>query len=268
MGQFRQVFKHIAAIMGKRSNIEWQQFGQVDPFYGVLSWDDRQQHGLNPWTEAEFYANGALNWSEYLEHWERYGVSKTCCIEIGCGAGRITKHLSKYFITVHAVDVSEGMLVRARKDVIASNCVFHLSDGTTLPIENCSGTAVFSCDVFQHFNVIGVARNYFEEIYRVLDHNGSMMIQLPVYDWPLAPKLYQSIYWLAQIRNLARAELRRLFLGVGVGSPFMHIVRYQISWLARTLTEIGFCDVELAFFYNSGERGGKFLRPWVFARKP
>jgi len=264
MGSLRQLFKSAATTMGKRSNIEWQRFGHSDPMYGVVSFDGRNKRGPNPWTEAEFYAYGAVNCAEYVAHWERYGVNKRSCVEIGCGAGRITKHLAEHFSTVHAVDVSEGMLAIARQNVTAPNCVFHLSDGVSLPIEDGSATAAFSCDVFQHFNVPSVAKSYFQEIYRVLDHGGSMMIELPVYQWPPPRGLHQAIHWLFQARNLARAELRRLLLK----SAFMHIVPYEIPWLVSTLTSIGFKDEELTFFYNTGERGGKFFRPWLFARSP
>jgi ubiquinone/menaquinone biosynthesis C-methylase UbiE len=264
MRSVRQLFKSAATTMGQRSNIEWRRFGNLDPLYGVASWEGRNKRGPNPWTEAEFYGSGAVNCAEYVGRWESYGLNKRSCLEIGCGAGRITKHLAGYFSTVHAVDVSEGMLAMARKNITAPNCVFYLSDGASLPMEDGSATAAFSCDVFQHFNVRDVAKSYFEEIYRVLDHGGSMMIELPVYQWPSPARLYQPIHWLAQAGNLARAELRRLLLG----TPFMHIVPYEIPWLAKTLAVTGFQDEELAFFYNTGEGRRRFFRPWLFARRP
>lgn len=267
MTSLRQLLHSAAARMGKRSNLEWQEFGRSDPLWGVTSWDGRSKRGPKPWTEAEFYELGAVNCAEYVGRWESYGVDKTSCLEIGCGAGRITKHLARYFSTVHAVDVSEGMLAIARRNVTAANCVFSLSDGASLPLGDSSVTAAFSCDVFQHFNLTGVAKSYFEEIYRVLDQGGSVMIELPVYKWPQPKGLYQAIYSLVRAGSLARAELRRLFLAVGIGSAFMYIMPYEISWLAETLASTGFEGEELTFFYNTGE-GRKYFRPWLFARKP
>jgi hypothetical protein len=109
-----------------RSDIEWKEWGKVDPLFGVASLDGRSKRGPKPWTDEEFYAHGKACWQEYLPYWERYGLTRGLCVEIGCGAGRLTKVLAESFRSVHALDVSEDMIVKART-AVPTNVTFQLT---------------------------------------------------------------------------------------------------------------------------------------------
>src|SRR3990172_1999387 len=54
------------------------------------------------------------------------------CVEVGCGPGRMTGVLAERFDRVVAVDVSDGMLERARVAVTAPNVDFRLVAGDRL----------------------------------------------------------------------------------------------------------------------------------------
>src|SRR5438132_1823888 len=54
------------------------------------------------------------------------------CVEVGCGPGRMTRHLADRFDRVVAVDVSPEMLALARGYVTAPNVEFVLVPGSTL----------------------------------------------------------------------------------------------------------------------------------------
>src|SRR5438094_9465912 len=54
------------------------------------------------------------------------------CVEVGCGPGRMTRHLAERFDRVIAIDVSPGMLAQARAGVTAANVDFALVPGATL----------------------------------------------------------------------------------------------------------------------------------------
>lgn len=68
------------------SNKEWKKWGEIDPLFGVASWQNKQRDGSNPWTDQEFYQLGDSDWKDFSRHWEMYGVSRESCLEIGCGA--------------------------------------------------------------------------------------------------------------------------------------------------------------------------------------
>src|SRR5437764_15041344 len=88
-----------------KSNTEWKQWGREDPLWGVASWENKQKHAGSAWTDEEFYALGQSDWQDFIGQWDHYGVNRESCLEVGCGAGRITKQLVNSFATVYAVDV-------------------------------------------------------------------------------------------------------------------------------------------------------------------
>jgi SAM-dependent methyltransferase len=117
-----------AFMTGLKSNAEWKQWGKDDPVWGVASWASKRKNGVSPWTEEEFYALGQSDWRDFLGHWRQYESAQNC-LEIGCGAGRITKQLAMSFDHVYAVDVSEDMISRAQKVVESGNVEFSVVDG-------------------------------------------------------------------------------------------------------------------------------------------
>lgn len=251
-----------------RSNIEWSSWGEWDPLYGVASLTGRNKRGNKPWTAEEFYAHGALNWDEYRPRWESYGVCRLSCVEIGCGAGRITKHLAKYFGEVHAVDVSPSMIEYAKRHVESQNVSYYVTEGLAVPLPKRSVTAAFSSEVFQHFSRPTMADTYFTELHRVLEPGASLMIHLPVYTSPGGfPRTFAALYRIQRLVESLQAEARRLRLKIGVGYPFMFGVMYESRRLYTSLYRLGFRDVELRFFQTSGEGDIPDFRSYLFARK-
>jgi SAM-dependent methyltransferase len=146
-------------------------------------WDERAQanalHFTNSertdWDESEYAATGEQNVREHIAN----DLENICqgaepremrIVEIGCGAGRMTKPLAGLFGEVHAVDVSAAMIRIARERLNgAGNVVFHHNNGmdlTDLP----SGEFDFALSfiVFQHIPSKAVIESYIREVHRVL----------------------------------------------------------------------------------------------------
>ena len=247
------------------SNVEWKKWGDLDPLWAVAAWRNKRKGGEDPWNDREFYQLGESDWADFSVHWERYGINRTSVLEIGCGAGRITLQLAKYFLRVHALDVSEGMLAYAREHVKAENVDFHLSDGVEIPLPGNAVTAVFSSHVFQHFDSTDIATEYFREIYRVLQHGGSLMIHLPIYAWPYGTGI--AIPLLYRIRKTADdiwARINRSLIAKFKLRPTMRMTSFPVDYLYESLAETGFVDVEISIFLTKINAG---LHPFVFARK-
>ncbi len=247
-----------------KSNIEWKKWGEIDPLFGVSSWDGKAKHGTSPWTDDEFYAMGKSDWLDFKTHWNQYGVRAGTCLEIGCGVGRITKHLAMDFEFIKAVDVSEAMLHYARNHILDSNVEFLISDRVKLPIRTDSMEAVFSTHVFQHFDELEDASNYLHEIFRVLKNNGSLMIHLPIYHWPGHTRLYSTVHSLTKMIGKGRATYYRSFIKKGKWQPFMRRLSYDLDWLYNTFDHTGFSDVE---FRIIRPRSNNDPHPFVLARK-
>lgn len=246
------------------SNIEWQQWGEIDPLYGVAAWKGKARGGSGAWTAAEFYALGQSDWEDFRRHWEHYELNRAACLEIGCGAGRITMHLAKDFRQTHAVDVSEGMMAYAKAHIADATVAFHLSDGVRLPLDDGAVTAVFSTHVFQHFDSRAHASAYFAEVARVLAPGGSLMIHLPVHAWPAMSRLFDRLYGLRTAVAQTKATLLRPLIARGKARPIMRRTSYPLPYLYSTLTSCGFTDVELRII---APRSNHDPHPFVFARK-
>src|SRR5688572_20780449 len=106
------------------SNVEWSAWARKDPLYAVATAPERSRDGADPWTDEDFYALGKADWEDFRSRWEQYGLARDSCVEIGCGAGRITGPMAPHFGVVHAFDISEDMLNYARRNVAASNVQF------------------------------------------------------------------------------------------------------------------------------------------------
>lgn len=250
------------------SNLEWRAWGDRDPLFGVIPLEGRERDGANPWTDADFYDTGRSDWQEFAERWRKYGLNTESCLEIGCGAGRLTCHIARDFQNVHGIDVAEGMIAYARSRM-GANVELHVADGVTLPVPDQSMTAIFSVIVFLHFDGAEQAAGYFREMARVLKAGGTVMIQLPVHVWPsnLKPVLRKCVagaYGGYMALRRLKGAYHRFRLSRGQWSPFMQSMSYDGDWLRETLQSCGLRDVETCSFQLT--RGGATYS-WVLARK-
>jgi SAM-dependent methyltransferase len=240
-----------------RTNLEWKVWGERDPLWGVASWAGRQRHGAQPWTDEEFYALGD-DWLDFQEHWSRYGLVHGKCLEIGCGAGRITARLAQAFTEVVATDVSTGMIDYAATKIPASNIAWSLSDGHTLPSPDAAIDAVFSCHVFQHLPDPEAGFACFREIARVLKPGGSFMIHLPLQQFSEVNRGFATFARLAyrfySVLARSKAEVTRWRAHFG-GQPPMNGVSYDPRSLFDSLSGTGFSRIEFATFPVRTTRG-------------
>ncbi len=246
-----------------KSNIEWKQWGKDDPLWAVSSWANKHKNGASPWTEQEFYALGESDSQDFLEQWRQYGVNTESCLEIGCGAGRITKQIAKAFDYVYAVDVSEDMIERARAATASSNVEFAVIDGLHLPQSNGSVKSLFSAHVLQHLDSVEIGLSYFSEFFRVLDAGGTLMVHLPLYQLPVdsgtSGALMKSQYAGYQTLSNIKASIKRR-----LGVKTMRGTLYPIQTLNQFLQHVGFSKIEFRLF---SPKSNGILHPFVFATK-
>jgi SAM-dependent methyltransferase len=100
-------------------------------------------------------------------------------IEIGCGTGRETRTLARLFGSVDAIDISETMIARARKDLgNVGNIRLHVCNGTDLSgFADSSFDYAFSELVFRHIPERAIIQNYLVETARVLTPGGRFAYQ-------------------------------------------------------------------------------------------
>lgn len=127
------------------------------------------------WTDAEFFASGERTVAEEI----LTDMTNICqgkdpkamkVLEIGCGAGRVTRALANLFGEVHAVDVSGEMVARATKATESfPGAHVYQNNGMDLAVIPGSGfDFAFSTIVFQHIPSREVIENYVREVSRLL----------------------------------------------------------------------------------------------------
>jgi SAM-dependent methyltransferase len=246
-----------------KSNHEWIEWGKRDPLFGVATWPGHERGGSQAWTDDAFYELGRSDWATFLARWVVYGVDTSTCVEIGSGAGRLTKFMATTFDHVHAIDVSADMLDYARRNIDADNVTLTVTNGLELPLPAGSVTAAFSTHVFQHFNSPNDGAKYFGELARILGHKGSIMIHLPVHVFPAGRTAMRLLYATRKKLGDLRSACKRLASSLGVSEPLMRGLSYEMQWIVDVLGGLGFTDIEFVFFPATADGG---LHSFVFAR--
>lgn len=247
-----------------KSNLEWIEWGKQDPLFGVAAWPGKEKSGADPWTDEDFYKCGQKDWEIFLAHWIKQGISMESCVEIGCGAGRITQALAKTFEKVIALDVSPEMIDYAQRHIPNQNVHFTTINGSKIPLEDLSVTAVFSTHVFQHFDSPDTVVDFFKESARILKPEGSLMIHLPLCLWPRYRHIFQPLYSMIKQIGAARAAMARKLLKLGFTKPIMRETSYEAEWIFHSLSNTNLSDIRFIIIPTS-PRGG--LHPFVYARK-
>lgn len=127
------------------------------------------------WTDEAFFASGERTVAEEI----LTDMTNICqgrdpkqmkVLEIGCGAGRVTRALATLFGEVHAVDVSGEMIARATKALEHHpHARAYQNNGMDLSIvPGGNFDFAFSTIVFQHIPSRDVIENYVREVSRLL----------------------------------------------------------------------------------------------------
>ena len=100
-------------------------------------------------------------------------------LEIGCGPGRLLRPMSRHFVQIDGVDVSDEMIALARKKLAdIPHAHPHATDGSNLALfEDATFDFVYSYAVFQHIPSREVVFSYLREAHRVLKPGGLARLQ-------------------------------------------------------------------------------------------
>jgi 2-polyprenyl-3-methyl-5-hydroxy-6-metoxy-1,4-benzoquinol methylase len=97
-----------------RLSAQWEKLGLNEPFWSVLTQDRFRAANMDAETLASFYETGANSGGAGLVELfcarNQVNVRHGVCLELGCGVGRVTRHLAERFESVIAIDISEGNL--------------------------------------------------------------------------------------------------------------------------------------------------------------
>jgi SAM-dependent methyltransferase len=158
----------------------WEDHGRRDPFFGVLS--DPAKHG-GGWSPDEFFASGVAHVDSLMQSLADARVPVPCgghCLDFGCGVGRLSQALCRYFDRVTGVDVAQSMIHRARAfNQAGDRCAYLVNRRADVAqFDDACFDVVHSCIVLQHMPP-EMALAYIREFFRVVTPGGLVVFQLP-----------------------------------------------------------------------------------------
>jgi ubiquinone/menaquinone biosynthesis C-methylase UbiE len=210
---------------------EWDQRARENARYYV---DTSRQD----WSDDEFFTSGEKAIAEDIltdttNICQGKDPSQMRVIEIGCGAGRLTRALAKVFGEVHAVDVSGEMIAQARA-ALADMPHVHLyqNNGCDLSVlPPLEFDFAYSAIVFQHIASREIIESYVREVGRLLRPGALFKFQVQGYVSMDSPP---DDTW--------------------IGVPYS---------VAQATEMAGRCGFELRYHYGEGEQ---YFWLWFFKR--
>ncbi len=229
---------------------DWDERARKDAFYYIASW-------RKDWDEPSFWRSGEEDYERLVaQTLERCAFSphgKTM-LELGCGAGRMTRSFAQRFASVIAFDVSAEMLSRARAlDNGDKRIEWRLGNGTDLDgVPAGSVDFVFSYLVLQHLPDERLVHSYVREILRVLSSGGICLFQFngsPETSMNWKGRAAWSVVdglWAMRLERASRSVAKLLGLDPEMAGKSWHGVCVASERVAQTVSENGGKVLELS----------------------
>jgi len=156
---------------------DWEEMAAIDPLWAIMSAPEKR---FGSWDINEFLRTGQEEISILMKAADDLALpqQKRRAIDFGCGVGRLTRALHDYFPECIGVDISSGMVQKARK--ITPECEFReASDLRSFP----AGFAdlIYSSLVLQHQPDTAHVNALIQDMVRVLAPGGLLVSQMPLH---------------------------------------------------------------------------------------
>lgn len=182
----------------------------MDPLWAILYHPDKR---FGKWDITEFFLTGEREIEAVMKSCTQLvtPLTRELALDFGCGVGRLTRALARYFRRCCGVDIAEGMIAKAKElNQSIPNCDFIVNTREDLKIfpDDCFDM-IYSNIVLQHLPGWRSVQAYLAEFTRTLKRRGLLVFQLPSYI-PLRQRLQP------------RRRLYGLFRGLGLPQEFLY----------------------------------------------
>jgi ubiquinone/menaquinone biosynthesis C-methylase UbiE len=242
---------------------DWNKRAKEDAFFYVSSF-------RKDWNDHFFYQWGEIQTQRVIDEFLKtlnVNPSDLVILEIGCGAGRMSRALASRFKRVLAYDVSEEyILIAEEKNHHLKNIIFNVNDGSSFPeINDESIDFVFSGWTMQHMPTKNTIIKNIREISRVLKNGGLYKIDPVV--------ITRSKFFETLISNVVDSRIIKLC------APLLKIDQLVVNstWRGARFEQNEICEiltrnnlsVKIIIEDDGLERfyGKKEMRKWFYGKK-
>lgn len=228
------------------TDTDWDKWGEIDPYFGVLSSDEYRADNLTEELQAKFFRSGDDYVNRTLTNVRNHldaDYRPVRSLDFGCGVGRLVIPLAGLSNTVVGIDVSDHMLAEA-----ASNCQkrnienvsFVKSDDN---LTKLTGTfdLIHSCLVLQHIPTKR-GMQIIDALLKHLEPGGIVAIQF--YYRCDAPKAVRALVKLRYNLPVANT-VRNLIRGRPLREPAMQLHTYNLEAVISMLKAAGVDSIYL-----------------------
>lgn len=181
---------HMSQLI-ERIRRQWSRLGAEEPYWGVLTDERFKSEKIDKDALADFRESG-LETASLIDGAKQRGIPSKVggtCVELGCGVGRITRHLASRFEKIIAIDISPGNLALCKQYMESEG----IKNVETVLLKNLDDLALiepfdwfFSVIVLQH-NSPPVQRKILEMLLPRIRAGGAFIFQtvsdLPGYEF-------------------------------------------------------------------------------------
>lgn len=243
---------------------EWDKFGELDPYFGVLTHEKYKKAHMTEKELIEFFDSGTNQLEFFLKTIKQHldqDFHIINALDFGCGVGRVLIPLAKICSFVFGVDISDSMLKEASKNCQIRNIKNVSLINSNKGLSNISQRVNFihSYIVFQH---IPPSKGYIltEKLVDLLEDNG-----IGVLHYTYAKK--QSIrcniiYWLRHKFTILNI-IHNILKNKKYNYPAMQMNNYNLNKLIAILQQKRCNDIFIKFTNHGG-----FYGVIIFFRKP
>jgi cyclopropane fatty-acyl-phospholipid synthase-like methyltransferase len=230
---------------------QWERYGALDPYYGVLSEPDFHHARLDASARERFFESGRRHVAESLAAIDSLvGADFECraALDYGCGVGRLTLPLAEHYEQVYGVDVSPSMLREAERNA-ARMGLLNVEWVPTERLGELSGAYDFvqSYLVFQHIPVREGERIFAALVCGLRPGGvGSIHVALRP-SHPATGAFHWTMKTIPFAYNLVNVARRRDW-----SYPHMQMNHYSLNRLGRLLARAGVTEWRTRFLAGLG----------------
>lgn len=169
------------ADLTRKMRRDWDRRARTDAMHFVNT-------ARSGWDEKDFFATGEENVRDHILNdmdavCQGRDPTRMRVLEIGCGVGRMTRALAATFGEVHAVDVSDEMVRRAKQFLrnTPNAHVYHNSGKDLRVLGDLDFDFAYSFIVFQHIPSRTVINNYIAAVSQCLRRGSIFKFQVQGY---------------------------------------------------------------------------------------
>ena len=168
----------------------WEQMAQENPLFAVMTTEEMAAAPSTDFTDEQvkiLFEKGRRLFRRHiagaLDH-APGGKDQGLVVEYGCGVGRmLNAALESGFRRAAGIDISPTMLAHCRRLVPKVEALYPLDEAGRCGLPDACASAVFSYAVVQHISLLSRYLTAFDEMCRILQPGGQLIVQLNCTDF-------------------------------------------------------------------------------------